>query len=135
MRLIRRHLIVLVLVVTACQIVGVAAAPVVLCQMGEAATGVGDEVVCTCGHDSGAQCPVHKHQQPPSPSKSSPKDCRCSGAGGGADTMLTALMAFAGPLVERRHAAMPNGASESVCPIVERSLNVARPPVSPPPRG
>jgi hypothetical protein len=133
MRLIRRRLIALALAVTASQLVGLAAAPAALCQMGEAASSAGP-VVCTCEHDPGGECPLHKqHQQSSSSSESSPKDCRCSGTGG-ADVMLTTLMAPAGPIVERHRVAEPDIISECVLPLVQQFLSVAPPPVSPPPR-
>jgi len=131
-RLIRRRLIVLVLAVIAGHVAGIAATPAVLCQMGGAAAARADEIVCTCIHGSNAECPMHKHK------KAAPMSSEtrwCTGCSDAPAAVLTTLMGVSGEIVGRDQPVAPEAVSESLSILVERPLNLVRPPVSPPPRG
>lgn len=133
MHSIRRRLIALVLVMLAGQLAGMAATPTVLCQMGGAATSASDdEIACTCPRGPNGECPMHTHKKP----ASSSRETRwCAGCQDNEDAVLTTLIGFAGVIVPRQHPVVPEGVSASVGALVERPLNLLRPPVSPPPRG
>jgi hypothetical protein len=130
---IRRRLIVLVLAVMACQLIGFAAAPIAVCQMGSPATStVSVEVTCECPRDSTAECPMHPHQKP-APSR---RETRwCAGCQDSQELVLMTLIGVAGAIVQCRHPGAPEGVSESLAALFERPLDVVRPPFSPPPRG
>ena len=112
---------------------GIAATPMVLFQMGGAATAAsGEKIACTCIHGPNAECPMHKHNKP---APVSDKTRWCTGCSESPAAILTTLIGFAGEIVLRQQSVAPQGLSESLGVLVERPANLVRPPVSPPPRG
>lgn len=120
--------------VLACQVTGLAAVPLVLGQRAASAPAggdEGDEIACSCTHGPNAECPMHKHKKPAPASG----DARwCSGCPDAQDIVLTTVVGFAGALVDRYQPVAPEGVSESIGVLRERSLDLVRPPTSPPPR-
>lgn len=116
----------------ACQMAGIAATPLVLGQMDSTTTSaVTDEGRCTCAHGKNAECPMHKQTKP----ASAPRGTQwCSGSHDTQEGVLTTLVGFAGTLVQRHQPAAPEGVSASLGALLERPLDIVRPPVSPPPR-
>ncbi len=123
----------LVFAVLAGQVAGIAATPVVLCEMGGAATSASaDEIACTCSHGPNAECPMHKHKKP---APASGETRWCTGCSDIPAAVLTTLIGVAGEIVLRQQPVAPEGVSGSISALVERPQNLVRPPVSPPPRG
>jgi len=123
---------VLVFAVLAGQVAGIAATPVVLCEMGGAVTPASaDEIACTCTHGPNAECPMHKHKKP---APVSGETRWCTGCSDTPAAVLTTLMGVFGEIVLRHQPIAPERLSESLSILVERPLNLVRPPVSPPPR-
>ncbi len=125
-----RRLIALAFAVMACQVVSTVATPMLLFARAGEPTG-SDEITCTCTHGLNAECPMHKHKRSASPS---PGTSWCTGGQDSQASLLTTLLAFAGPVVERHQEVRPQGISEPLIPLLVCSLDLDRPPVSPPPR-
>ncbi|MES1256123.1 MAG: hypothetical protein ABUS56_10975 [Acidobacteriota bacterium] len=131
MRSLRHRLVALVFAVVACQVAGIAGTPVALGTMLVTDSTGGDEVACTCTHGPNAECPMHEHKKPAPPSR----DTRwCTGCHDAADMVLTPIVGFVAPLVDRQGVDAPVGVAASVTAAVDFSLDLARPPASPPPR-
>ena len=136
MKALRRHLLVCVLVVMACQIAGLAATSVALSRASHAEPAGGNEIVCTCTHGPEAECPMHKshnlYRASASPSSPLEHHC-CSGRQEGPDMLLTAFLApLAAPCQELP---APGDSSASVPFANSHIVDMTRSPISPPPRG
>jgi hypothetical protein len=115
----------------ACQLVDIATAPLVLCRM-DAAPSVGSaEIACTCPQGPNAECPMHEDKRP---TPSSGESRLCAGCAGRAEMVLTTLIGFAGPVVDRHQTVIPEGTSEPLTSIFVRFPDVDSLPLFPPPR-
>jgi hypothetical protein len=130
MTLIRRRLVALVLIVLAGQVAATASTPAVFGAMTMAESGDADGTVCTCVHAPDAECPMHKRK----PAVPAGQDRWCAGCHEGAGAVLTSLVDFVAPLVDRRTALIQDTVSTPVSVVAEHALSLAPPPVSPPPR-
>lgn len=144
---IRHRLVALVVAAIVGALAGSVAMPAAMCGLtvarildaGAGATGA--EMVCTCGHGAGAQCPMHPHHQSAdsSTSKSTTKTQTpnrwCAGCSDSVDATLTAMFGFAAPIVDRQQLFAPDGRSESLVTFTQIPLDGIHPPTSPPPRG
>jgi hypothetical protein len=128
----RRRLIALVFTVMACQLADIVAAPLVICRMGTAPSAGSGEISCTCPQGPDAECPMHKHEKP---IPSSRETRWCADCRGSAEMILTTLIGFAGPVVERHQTLIPEGASEPLITTLAGSPDLSSPPSAPPPRG
>jgi hypothetical protein len=134
---IRRRLIAFVLAVTASLLAGMAATPAMICQMIGEPPAVAAATVCTCAHGTDGQCPMHKHHGPGPSSSSAPISGNrwCAGCADSAEMIITAMIGFAAPIIDRSDIARPDGRSAQVHAFIEHPLDTVHPPVSPPPRG
>jgi hypothetical protein len=129
----RRRLVAIVFAVAASLLAGLVATPAAICQMGAGMARA--EMVCTCGHGADAQCPMHPQHGKAGKSSSSNNSRWCAACPDSVEMTMTALVAFAAPIVDRYQAVVPDGTSESLPLFGLHPLDGIRPPFSPPPRG
>jgi hypothetical protein len=121
----------------ACQLAGLAAMPVAVCQMTDSTST--DAMMATCDHGPNVECPMHKHQPASSSSSSSSsrsphENGMCRGCDAGVDYILTTLITFAGPLTNSYKPAAPQGVSPVLASTLDHFADASRFPLSPPPR-
>ncbi len=142
---IRHRLVALVVAAIVGALAGTVTVPAAMCGLTVArildarAGSTGTEMVCTCGHGAGAQCPMHPQHQSAaaknSPAKTQTPNRWCAGCRDSVDATLTAMFGFAAPIVDRQQLVTPDGRSESLVTFQQLPLDGIHPPISPPPRG
>jgi hypothetical protein len=134
-RLIRVRLTALVVAVIVGALTGLVGTPMAICGINvSAAAGSPVEIVCTCGHGVGAQCPMHPHHQTGKETKSTTHRW-CAGCHDSVEMTLTAMIGFAAPIVDRQQLIAPDGTSIAVHTHSQLPLDGVHPPIAPPPRG
>jgi hypothetical protein len=95
------------------------------------------ELVCTCTHGPGAECPMHKMLALRSKTRESPPGqphC-CSGRAQEGDMLMPSLIVWSAAAAQARAYVHDGGARERIPTQAPRTVTQARAPVSPPPRG
>ena len=132
MRAIRSLLAAIALALLVCQGLAAAAPPVMACAA--AANAAEQEIVCTCVHAPGAECPMHKKSKKPHRTPPASRDTRCC-----ADTtpeqtgVVTVLDVLAGLPEERQILVTSVRDIAAPSPHDFPTRDLASPPTSPPP--
>ncbi len=133
MLLIRSRLLSCALALLVCQLGLAAAAPVALCLAGRPLEAEPGDLTCTCAHEDGTECPMHKSKMHQLPGGKPETSRWCAGCG---EQMAVILSVLAGSIGILQPSEQAVGLTSGVAPIplVPATLDAAHPPTSPPPR-
>jgi len=115
-----------------CQAAAAAAPPVMACV--SASPDGGQEIVCTCVHAPGAECPMHKTAKKPHRTPPASRETRCcANTTPGQATEMTVLIGFVGLPEEKHIPGASTHTSDAPPPRAFLTLELSSPPSSPPP--
>lgn len=134
MLLIRSRLLSCALALLVCQLGLAAAAPVALCLVGRPLEAKPGDLTCTCAHQDGTECPMHKRKTHDLPGGKPETSRWCAGCGEQMAVILSALVGSVGILQRSERAVGPLISEVAPNAPVAATLDAARPPKSPPPR-
>ena len=134
MLLIRSRLFSCALALLVCQLGLAAAAPVALCLVGRPLKAKPGDLTCTCAHEDGTECPMHRSKTHGLPGGTAETPRWCAGCGEQMAVILSALAGSAGILPHSGQAVgnLPCGVGPIA--LTSPTLDAAQPPMSPPPR-